>query len=268
MSIVRYEIDGGIATITLDSPQTRNGISRQMTDSIVDAVSRAEADMSVRCIILTGAGTAFCAGGDLRKMRDKVEHFAGDPLEIRRTYVDGVQRLARLFNTIEVPAIAAVNGPAMGAGLDLALMCDMRLCGRSAIFAESFVRLGLVSAAGGAWFLARALPPASAAELVLTGDTIDAADALRLGIVSRVTDDADLATAARELALRVARHAPEAVRLNKRLLRTALRSDLATTLELAAALQGGIQHTPDHDEAIAAALEKREPVYGSGRRTA
>lgn len=262
MSIVRYDIDGFVATVTMDSPQTRNGISRVMTDGIVEALSRADADVSVRCVVLTGSGTAFCAGGDLRKMRDKVEHFAGDPVEIRRTYVNGVQRLARLFDTIEVPIIAAVNGPAMGAGLDLAMMCDMRLCAESAIFAESFVRLGLVSAAGGTWFLARHLPAAVVAELVLTGDTIDAADALRLGIVSRVMPDAELATATKGLAARIARHAPEAVRLNKRLLRIASRADLATTLDLAASMQGGIQHTLDHDEAIAAALDKRDPVYG------
>jgi enoyl-CoA hydratase/carnithine racemase len=149
----------------------------------------------------------------------------------------------------------------MGAGLDFAIMCTLRIASEQARFAESFIKLGLTSAAGGAWFLTRAIGASAAAELTLTGDTIDAQRALELGIVSRVVAHDRLLDAARDLAARIVRHPMHSIRLNTRLLREAARLDLGATLEVAAAMQAIVQQTDDQYEAVAATVEKRNPSY-------
>jgi enoyl-CoA hydratase/carnithine racemase len=194
-------------------------------------------------------------------MRDREHHFAGNPAEMRQSYDGGVQRLARAFFALDVPVVAAVNGPAIGAGLDLALMCDIRIASEAAVFAESFIRLGLVSAAGGSWLLQRVAGAAAAAELTLTGDEIDARRALELGIVSQVVPGEQLVAAARSIAARIARHPAHAIRMNKRLLRDGGQQSLEATLSLAASMQGLAQHTEDHREAVVATLDKRIPQY-------
>lgn len=258
---VTVERDGPVAIVTLNRPEERNTISVEMTDALVQACAAIHADMGVRCAILTARGKVFCAGGNLKAMYRREHHFAGSPAEIRRYYDQGVQRLARAFASVEVPFIAAVNGAAIGAGLDLTLMCDIRIAAESAVFAESFIRLGLVSAAGGAWLLQRAVGPAIAAELTLTGDDFDARRALALGLVSQVLPADELMPRARELAARIARHPSHAIRLNKRLLRESAQQPLESALALGASLQGIAQHTADHHEAVAAVVEKRAPAF-------
>lgn len=259
--VLKIERDGPLITLTMDDPETRNALSPALTRQLVQACADINADMSVGCVILTGAGGAFCAGGNLKAMYARSDHFAGNAAEIRRTYLTGVQAIARALYELEVPSIAAVNGPAMGAGLDFAMMCSMRIASREASFAESFIKLGLTSAAGGAWFLTRAVGAQHAAEMTLTGDTLDAAQALAIGLVGRVVEPGELMAEARALAARITRHPLHSIRLNHRLLRESARSDLPAALELAAAMQAVVQQTEDQKEAVAAAVEKRAPLF-------
>lgn len=259
--IVTWHQDGSVCTITLNSPDTRNAISVEQSDALVAACERVNGDLSVGCVILAAAGEVFSAGGNIKDMHARRGHFAGSAAENRRYYLNGIQRVARALYGIEVPVIAAVNGPAMGAGFDMCLMADIRIASQKAMFAESFINLGLVSAAGGAWFLTRAVGPAIAAELAFTGDSIDAGRALALGVVSRVVEPDRLLPEAREIAGRIARHAPHSIRLNKRLFRESARADLSLALELAASFQGIVQHTEDQREAVAAVIEKRPAAF-------
>jgi enoyl-CoA hydratase/carnithine racemase len=181
--------------------------------------------------------------------------------ERKRFYVEGIQRLTLAMTGIEVPVIAAVNGPAIGAGLDFVTMCPIRIASEKASFAESFVKLGMVSGDGGAWLLPRAIGDAAAAEMTLTGDTIDAEAARALGIVSRVVPHAELMPVARAIAARIVRHSRQSIRQNLALLRASRRLDLAEALDLASTLQAQIQLTGDHYEAVAAAVEKRAPIF-------
>lgn len=259
--VLKVTRDGAVVTLTIDDPATRNALSPALTAQLTDACAQIDADMTVRCAILTGAGDVFCAGGNIKDMYARANHFAGNAAEIRRTYHSGVQTIARALHAMEVPVIAAVNGPAMGAGMDFATMCLIRIASERARFAESFIKLGLTSAAGGAWFLNRAVGAAAAAELTLTGDTIDAARALELGLVSRVVPHEALLDEARAIAARIVRHPAHSIRLNTRLLRESARLDLSSSLELAAAMQAVVQQTEDQYEAVAAAMEKRTPAF-------
>jgi enoyl-CoA hydratase/carnithine racemase len=259
--VLKIDREGPVVTLTIDDPDTRNALSPELTRSLVQALDDVNADLSVGCVILTGAGEVFCAGGNIKDMYARANHFAGNAAEIRRSYQRGVQTVARALYDLEAPIIAAVNGAAMGAGLDFALMCNIRLAAETATFAESFIKLGLTSAAGGAWFLTRAVGASMAAELTLTGDTFDAQRALQLGVVSRVTPPDQLLPQARALAARITRHPPHSVRLNTRLLRESARLDLPAALELASTMQAIVQQTEDQHEAVAAVVEKRRPVF-------
>jgi enoyl-CoA hydratase/carnithine racemase len=169
--------------------------------------------------------------------------------------------LPLLFQALEVPVIAAVNGPAIGAGCDLSCMCDIRIAGEGAKFAESFVKLGIIPGDGGAWLLPRIVGFSKAVELSLTGDMIDAAEAKRIGLVSEVVPDAELMTKAKEIAAKIASNPPHAVRMTKRLLREGQTADLKNILELSAAMQALAHATKDNDEAINAFIEKRKPEF-------
>lgn len=251
-----------IVTWTLNSPETRNAISDEdMVQAIVDAVDAANADETVRVAILTGAGSAFSSGGNVKHMRDKAGMFGGDPAALRQSYRHGIQRIPRALAGCEIPVIAAVNGPAIGAGCDLVTMCDLRIASTAARFAESFVKVGLVPGDGGAWLLPRAVGMARASEMALTGDAIDAATALEWGLVSQVVEPEELLGAAHALARRVAANPPQVVRMTKRLLREGQSQSLDALLELSAAMQATAHHTADHQEAVAAMLEKRPPEF-------
>lgn len=259
--ILRDEADG-IVTLTLNQPDLRNPISDAPTiEALVEAITRADQDMATRVVILTGAGNAFSTGGNINTMREGGG--LNDPLaaNTRRNYRNGIQRLPLLFEAIEVPVIAAVNGPAIGAGCDLACMCDVRIAGESAKFAESFVKLGIVPGDGGAWLLPRVVGFSKASEMAFTGDMLDASQALACGLVSRVVPDAELMDTARALAMRIAANPPHAVRMTKRLLREGRTATLAAILEASAAAQALCHTTADHKEAVAAFLEKRTPVF-------
>lgn len=256
------ERDGDIVTWTLNRPETRNVISEpDMIEAFEAAIADVNRDVTVRAVILTAAGPSFSSGGNVKHMRDREGMFGGSPVELRGGYRHGIQRIPRALYHCEAPVIAAVNGPAIGAGCDLALMCDMRIAATTATFAESFVKLGIIPGDGGAWFLPRAVGQARAAEMAFTGDAIDAATALEWGLVSRVVEPDELVPTARALAERVAVNPPQALRMTKKLLREGQHQSLESLLELSASMQALAHHTQDHQEAVAAMLERRPPRF-------
>ncbi|MER6752905.1 crotonase/enoyl-CoA hydratase family protein [Micromonospora echinofusca] len=259
---VLVERDGHVETWTINLPEARNPISGDdVIDALVARVDAVNADRTVRAVILTGAGSAFSAGGNVKDMAERVGLFGGAPHELRDGYRRGIQRIPRAMYACDVPLIAAVNGAAVGAGCDLALMCDLRIASERAFFAESFVKLGIIPGDGGAWLLPRAVGAARAAEMALTGDRVDAATALEWGLVSRVVPHGELLAEARRLADRVAANPPHAVRMAKKLLREAQHQSLDSILELSAAMQALAHQTRDHDEAVRAFLDRRDPHF-------
>ena len=261
-SAVRYEQDGHIVTLTLDMPEMRNPVSEPaIVSGLVDAVDRMNRDKSVRVAILTGAGSAFSSGGNLKAMAAPGGNADAPPIDNREWYTTGIQRVPLAFERLEVPIIAAVNGPAIGAGCDVACMCDIRIAARSASFAESFVKVGLVPGDGGAWLLPRAIGQSRAREMAFTGDAISADTALAWGLVSQVVEDDQLMATAQRLASRIAANPPQAVRLTKRLMTIGQDSTLERVLDVSAAMQPLAHATRDHREALAAFVEKRAPVF-------
>ena len=256
---VRVERRGAVAILTLDNPAERNALSQQTQwDALAAAVDAVQADSGVRCLVLTGAGTAFCAGGNVKDMRNRTGIAAGSPFQVREGYRAGIQRIPLAFLRLDVPAIAAVNGPAIGAGCDLACLCDIRIASERARFAESFVKLGIIPGDGGAWLLQRVVGWQKAAELTFTGDTLDAQAALACGLVSRVVAHEQLMDEALTLAQRIAANPGPALRMAKRLMREAQASRLDSALELAAAFQALAHHTPEHADALEAFLAPRD----------
>jgi len=258
---VRYEQEGRIVVLTLNRPETRNALDDDVVEALVAACDRMNRDLTVSCAILTGAGPAFCAGGNVKDMHAGKGVFRGSSAEARRGYRYGIQRIPMAFHELEVPVVAAVNGAAIGAGCDLAMMCDIRIAADTALFAESFVKLGLISGDGGSWYLPRAVGSSRAYEMTLTGEAVKAERALQWGLVSALHPAERLMAEAQAIAAKVAANPPHSVRLNKRLLRESERMTLAQTLELAASLQSIVQRTGDFHEAVAAFVEKREPHY-------
>src|ERR1700728_4441706 len=255
------EREGDVVTVRMNRPETRNALTDpEQMQEFADLCSDLRRDASVKVMILTGAGKAFCAGGNIKDMRDRAGMFAGSPYALRNNYRDGIQRIPLALYELEIPIIAAVNGPAIGAGLDLACMCDIRLAAKSATFAESFVRLGIVPGDGGAWLLPRAIGLPRASLMAYTGDTIDAAKALDWGLVVQVTSDPELLEAAQSLARKIAANPAHALRLTKRLLREGQHVRLDTLLQLSAGFTALAHHTEDHHAAVAALLETRRPV--------
>lgn len=258
---VLVERHGPIAVLTLNRPERRNPVSEpEMVSALTGALAEVDRDETVRAVILTGAGPAFSSGGDVRKMADDLDRRRDRPTRTQDYYRHGIQRIPLAFEQLEVPVIAAVNGPAIGAGCDLACMCDIRVAAESAKFAESFVKLGIVAGDGGAWLLPRLVGYSRAAELALTGDTIGAAEALAIGLVSRVVPDAELMASATAIAERIAANPPHAVRMTKRLLLEGRNTDLEAALRLAAALQALAHTEPDHRAAVEAFVQRRRPA--------
>jgi len=256
---ILYQQEGPIVTLTLNKPEIRNAISdNDMIERIVNAVHQINSDNNTRAVILTGSGKAFSSGGNLKEI-EKVASLS--PVEIRNWYLNGIQRIPLAIYSLEVPIIAAVNGPAIGAGCDLACMCDIRIAGQSAVFAESFVKLGITPGDGGAWFLPRVIGLSKAYEMTFTGDAVDANEALACGLVSKVVPDEKLLDEANALAQRIAVNPGHALRMTKRLLREAQHVKLDTLLELSAGMQSLAHGTADHKEAVAAFLEKRPPRF-------
>lgn len=254
---VLFEQEGGIATITLNWPETRNAITDDVIlDPLEEALHRVNRSDDIRVMILTGTDPAFSSGGNLKDVYERVGGFAGNANDLRQGYRRGIQRIAKLLYDIEVPAIAAVNGPAMGAGCDFTTMCDIRIASERAKFCETFCSLGLIPGDGGAWLLPRAIGMQRAAEMTFTADPIDAATALEWGLVSRVVPHEELMPTVRTLAERIARRPGPGLRMAKKLLREGQHTRLDTLLEMSAAMQAVAHDTPEHRAALEAVYER------------
>jgi enoyl-CoA hydratase/carnithine racemase len=243
---------GPIQVWTITTPQVGNAITgKDFIAAFEAAVDNANPDAAVSAVILTGQGKIFSGGGNVKEMADQDGMFGSDALDQRQAYIDGIQRIPRALARLEVPLIAAVNGPAVGAGCDLAMMCDIRIASERASFAESFVQLGLIPGDGGTWFLPRAVGHERAAEMTFTGDRVDAATALEWGMVSRVVPHDELLAAALALGERIARNPAHSLRMVKRLLHESRTGSLESTLGMAAAMQPLAHRDPEHQQRIA-----------------
>ncbi|MBA2664838.1 MAG: enoyl-CoA hydratase/isomerase family protein [Bradymonadaceae bacterium] len=256
MAHILYNSQDYVATITLNRPDARNAYSDEMVVELVAALDRAEREADVRVVVVTGSGSAFCAGGDLKAMRDRTGMFAGDPVELRDLYLRGMQSIPRRFHSFEKPTIAAINGAAIGAGLGLALMCDIRIASETAKFGSTFARVGLIPGDGGAYLLTRVVGFARALELILTARVIEAPEALAIDLVHRVVAPERVLEEALEMAQQMAALPPKALRMAKAALYRSVDRDLETALQLTAALQGLIQRTDEHQDAVTQLLEE------------
>lgn len=262
MSKVLVEKSGRVAAVTINAPETRNTMTdAAMIEALLAAFGNVESDPGISVMILTGAGTAFSAGGDVKAMANRTGMFAGAPLDIAEGYRAGVQRIPRALYGLDIPTIAAVNGPAIGAGCDLAFMCDLRIASTMAQFGEVFVNLGIIPGDAGSWFLPRRIGYQLAAEMTFTGRLLGAEEALAKGLVLKVVPPEKLMDEAKALAAVIASKPPRAVRQAKRLLRAGEALDLANFLEVAAANQALAHTTADHLEAVKAFIEKRKPEF-------
>ena len=253
--MLRHDVEGAVATLTLDRPDALNALTVELKDELLAALGRTRRDRSVRAVVLTGAGRAFCAGQDLRE-RQRPDA-APLEVELRERYNPIIRAMVGLGQ----PIIAAVNGIAAGAGASLALAADLRIASDSASFVLAFGRVGLVPDSGATWFLPRLIGAARAAELALLDEPLDAETALRWGLVSRVVPGDRLLDTARAMAERLAAGAPIASALTKRALRRSLEADLDDALDYEASLQGIAGRSADHAEGIAAFTEKRPPRF-------
>ena len=259
---IAFTIEQGIAIITLNRPDIRNAITgKEMIMEIEEACQKVNSDMGIKTLIITGADPAFSSGGNIKDMATKKGMFGGTPAQIMENYRKNVQRIPIAVRSVDVPTIAAVNGPAIGAGCDLALMCDMRIASRKAKFGETFLNVGLIPGDGGAWFLPRLVGMAKACELTFTGAVIDAKEAQKIGLVNDVADHEQLMEKAMDLASKISSQPPEALRMAKRLLYAGQNSSLGDFLEHSAAYQALCHYTEDHKEAVSAMLEKRKPRF-------
>ncbi|MBP6647348.1 MAG: crotonase/enoyl-CoA hydratase family protein [Burkholderiaceae bacterium] len=253
--------EGAIVTLTMNQPETRNALTgNNAVQEFVDACDAIRLDTSIRCVIVTGAGPVFCSGGNVKDMQ---RFFNQDikPDLIREEYRNGIQRLPKALYNLDVPVIAAINGPAIGAGLDLTCMCDIRIASDKATFAESFVKVGIVPGDGGAWLLPRAVGMSKASEMAFTGEALNAQEALACGLVSRVVAPDALMDEALKLARKITANPGAVLRMTKRLLREGERSSLESLLELSAGYQAIAHKTAAHKEAVMSFVEKRPASF-------
>jgi len=254
---IKFEIAERVAQLTLNQPENRNALGEEMVDEIVEVLTELPARADISVLVITGAGKSFCAGGDLKAMRDRTGMFGGSAAEISRQYRVGIQRIPLAMQRLDLPVIAAVNGAAVGAGCDLAMMCDLRIGSPAAKFGESFVNLGLIPGDGGAWFLPRRIGPQRAALMTFTGRMIEAEQALEWQLLLDLVEPDQLLPEALKLAAEIAAKPPEALRNAKRLLRAGATTELPEFLDLCASYQAQAHFSDEHAEAVAAFFEKR-----------
>lgn len=254
-----FETKDHIATITLNRPDVLNAFTEEMIEAWVAALQECRDNDDIHVVVLTGAGRAFCAGGDVRAMKESPDRNNANLTKSRLW--DMVQNIPKTLQEMDKPIIAAVNGPATGAGMDMASMCDIRIAAESAKFAESYVRMGLVPGAGGCWFLPRLVGMPKALELLYTADFVEAAEAKEIGLVNHVYPDDELMEQTYKLATKIARRAPISVRLIKRATYQGQRIDLVTHLDQISSHMTIARSSDDHMEAVDAFLEKRHPVF-------
>ena len=256
---ILFDVASHVATITLNRPKRRNAFTLAMIDAWADRIEECAAREDIHILLVTGAGKAFCSGGDIDELMKQGQK--SGPQERKEELTRHVHRIPRLLDQIDKPVIAAINGAATGAGMDLALMCDLRYAGKSAKFAETYVKLALMPGAGGAHFLPRVVGRARALEMLWTGDFIDAVEAERIGLVNKVFSDDSLMAHARGMAERLADGPKQSIRAIKRAVRSGENCDLSTSLDIGASGYGILAMDTDHFEAVDAFLEKRPPKF-------
>ena len=251
-------LSDGVATLTLNRPDRLNALSTPIMDGLHEALPRLDGDPAIGAIVLTGAGRAFCAGGDVKRMAEEpVARSSDDDVARLRSRME----ISRLLHEIPKPTIAMVNGAAAGAGLAMALACDLRFAGQSARFVTAFAKVGFSGDFGGSYFLSKLVGTGKARELYFTAEPIDAAQALLLGIANRVIPDAELANVTMEFARKLAQGPRVALGLMKQNFNAAENGTLAELLDLEARRQIETGRTEDHKEAARAFVEKRTPVF-------
>ena len=252
-----YEVKDRIATLTLNRPEKLNAFTRAMIERWAWALAEAQRDPEVNVVVVTGAGRAFCAGGDVGRMGQGKP----TPLEHKNHLWESIHQIPKTLDVMDKPVIAMVNDLAVGAGMGMALKCDLRIASEEAKFATGYVKVGLVPGDGDAFFLPRLVGIAKALELLWTGDFVDAREAERLGIVNKVVPGGDLKQFTWELARRIADGPQIAIRLTKRLAYQSLRLDLRTHLDLASSHMAVVRDTEDHREGVLAFKERRPPKF-------
>lgn len=253
-----FDVKEGIATITLNRPEKLNAFDDEMISAWMDALEHCRTSDEVSVVVITGAGRAFCAGGDIGTFKDRA---AATPANIKRDLMEGRQQLPKKVAELDKPLIAAINGHAYSGGLDVALMCDLRFAAESAKLAETYARIGLLPGVGGAWYLPRLIGTARALEMFWTGEPLSAREAERIGLVNRVFPDDQLMAGTYAVARKIADGAPLSNRLIKRILYQGLDSDLNTALDTVAAHLPLVRASEDHREAMQAFKEKRKPRF-------
>ena len=251
---LKFSVDDGIGRIVLNRPERMNAFTFEMIDAWRAAIEECRRDDAVKVVIVTGAGAAFCSGGDIVEMGDRLEQ---TPEQRKAELFDRIERIPRALEDLDKPVIAAVNGVATGAGMDMALMCDLRYAAQGARFAETYVNVGLVPGAGGAHFLPRLVGVSKALELFWTGDFIDAEEAMRIGIVNKVFPDAEFMTHVEKIARKIAKAPPLTLRMVKRAIYQGMRNDLRTNLDLISSHYAVITATDRHKEAVRSFIAKR-----------
>lgn len=251
-----------VATLTLNRDDVRNALTgTALIDDIETTIHWVNRTPAVSALILTGAGSAFSAGGNIKDMQNRSGDFGGDVHSVQQQYREGIQRIPLAMHKAEVPLIAAINGAAIGAGFDLACMCDIRVAADNAMMGETFVNLGIIPGDGGAWFLQRLIGYQRAAELTFSGRVFDAQEALEMGILLAVEAPEALLPKAQQLAETFAAKPPQALRYAKRLMKLAQRQELPDFLDSCALFQGICHNTEDQLEAVNAFIEKRKPEF-------
>lgn len=262
MRAARIVLQERIAVFTMDRDDVRNELTGSgLADDICDAIQWANQNLDVSVMIITGAGTAFSAGGNIKDMLDSRGLFDGSVSDIERSYRNGIQKVPLAMMEAEIPIIAAVNGPAIGAGCDLTCMCDLRIASEHALWGETFINLGIIPGDGGAWLLQRLIGYQKAVEMAFTGRLVRAPEAVDMGLALKMVPHENLMGEAMTLAREIAAKPPQSVRYTKKLLRQAQRMELKEFLDLCAVYQGMSHKSADHREALQAFVEKRQGQY-------
>ena len=255
------ERNDGVLNLTLDQPDKLNALSEKMIAGLLEELQRAARDAEIRCVVLSGAGRGFCSGGDVSQMRERNEGTPGPTVDQRMTSLRRAEEVSLMLHELPKPTIAAINGAAAGAGLSIALACDLRIAADSARLITAFARVGFSGDFGGSWLMTRLVGPARAKEFYFLADPIEANQALALGLVNRVVPAASLMAETAALAKRIASGPSIAYSHMKANINAALTSDLRTLLDREAVGQTLTGHTEDHKEAVKAFLEKRQPTF-------
>jgi len=252
---LKFSIADGIGRIVLDRPDRMNAFTFQMIDAWTAALERCRTEDAVKVVIVTGSGTSFCSGGDIVEMGERLDH---TPEQRKSELFERIERIPLALENLDKPVIAAVNGVATGAGMDLALMCDIRYAAQSARFAETYIKVGLVPGAGGAHFLPRLVGVSKALELFFTGDFVDAPEALRIGIVNKVFPDATLMEEVEKIARRMCQAPGLTLRMTKRAIYQGMRNDLRTNLDLISSHYAVITSTEAHKTLVRSFIAARD----------